>query len=135
MRLFLFSIKSVGTLGEKIAKKYLKKKGYKILTTNFQNKRGKRLGEIDIVAKIRNDKKEWEFVFVEVKTRIVSETTEIFPEEMVNRRKLYKLQKIAHFYIKENDLWNFSYRFDVVSVLMTNNLKLQKIKHFKNVFL
>ena len=38
--------KELGNLGEKVAKKFLEKKGYKILNTNFKRK----WGEIDIVA-------------------------------------------------------------------------------------
>ena len=50
----------IGKIGEKLAVKYLRKQGYKIITTNFYTNRG----EIDIVAKDGV-----EFVFIEVKTR------------------------------------------------------------------
>ena len=49
-----------GALGEKLAARYLKEQGYKILKKNYKNK----LGEIDIIAVDKN-----EIVFVEVKTR------------------------------------------------------------------
>jgi putative endonuclease len=55
---------NIGEVGEKAAKKFLKKKGFKIVELNYQNNKGRRLGEIDIIAK-----KDGEIVFVEVKTR------------------------------------------------------------------
>jgi len=137
--MFLFEKKkeSVGVLGEKMAVKFLRKKKYKILETNFQNTRGKRLGEIDIIAKVKNNRGVWEFVFVEVKTRVVKsdKKDDVFPEENINRQKLYKLQKIAQFYIRENDLWDFAYRFDAVSVILSGDCKKARIRHLKNIFL
>lgn len=64
-----------GKKQEAIAQNFLKKKGYKILESNFSTK----IGEIDIVA---NDKNV--IVFVEVKYR----TTDGFglPREAVNRK-------------------------------------------------
>src|SRR5438552_996198 len=50
-----------GELGEKLARKFLRRNGYKILHRNFRGRRG---GEIDIVC--RDDDT---LVFVEVKTR------------------------------------------------------------------
>ncbi|HBR79435.1 MAG TPA: YraN family protein, partial [Candidatus Moranbacteria bacterium] len=41
----------MGSIGEEIAGEYLRKKGYKIIEFNYQNKKGRRLGEIDIIAK------------------------------------------------------------------------------------
>ncbi len=135
--MFLFGHRkqSVGELGEKLAIKYLKKKGYKIVESNFQNNSGRRLGQIDIVAKIKDDKDLWEVVFVEVKSRVCQNDKEAIPEENINRRKLFKLQKIAQFYIRKNDLWDYSYRFDAISVLLSEDFKNAKIRHLKNIFL
>ena len=50
-----------GKRSEIIAADYLKKKGYKILETNYKNK----VGEIDVIAKDKDY-----IVFVEVKARM-----------------------------------------------------------------
>jgi len=124
-------IKSVGTLGEETAAKYLKKKGYKILDMNWKNTSGYRLGELDIIA--RNKK---EIIFVEVKTRQVKDINllNVVPEEQITRSKLHKLERIASCYLNAKKLKSSPYRFDAVSVWMDENLKEAKIKHIENMF-
>lgn len=122
--------KSIGSRGEKVAGKYLKKKGFKIIEFNYQNKTGKRLGEIDIVAK-----KDKQIVFVEVKSRISDGVTTVLPEENITRDKLHKLQKIINAYINEKDLWECDYRLDAVSILFTEDGKsVLEIRHLESIF-
>ena len=45
------STNTIGQRGENIAVNHLKKHGYSIVATNFKNDHGRRLGEIDIIAK------------------------------------------------------------------------------------
>lgn len=122
--------KTKGDIGEEVAAKYLDKKGYKILEFHFQNPKGRRLGEIDIVAE-----KDKALVFVEVKTRIGNRYLETLPEENITPDKLYKLSKIAQFYIRSKNLWNRNYHFDAVSVWLSDNEKCAKIKHIENIFI
>jgi len=124
----------IGKLGEKLAVKYLKQKKYKIVETNFQNCKGIQLGEIDIIAKEKNNHGVWEIVFVEVKSRMAN-ASDIQPESSINWRKLQKLQKISQIYIDKNDLWNYEYRFDAIAILFSGNLKILEIKHIKNIYL
>ncbi|HBI17404.1 MAG: hypothetical protein UR60_C0036G0011 [Candidatus Moranbacteria bacterium GW2011_GWF2_34_56] len=122
--------KNIGSLGEKEAGKYLEKKGFKIIEFNYQNKKGKRLGEIDIIAREGQ-----QIVFVEVKSRISKGLEIILPEENITRDKLYKLQKIAQSYIKENDYWDQSYRFDAVTILFDEGGKnILKLRHLESIF-
>ncbi|MBQ9248330.1 MAG: YraN family protein, partial [Ruminococcus sp.] len=55
-----FSNRQFGDLGEKLAAKYLKEHGCKILKKNYKTK----LGEVDIIARDGG-----EIAFIEVKTR------------------------------------------------------------------
>lgn len=124
-------ILALGARGETAAKTYLKKCGYKIIAMNFSNTSGRRLGEIDIIAK-DND----EFVFVEVKTRTAtSDPLAPLPEESITPAKLYKLNKAASFYLAKKNIQNMPYRFDAITVLADSSNSCAKIKHIKNIFL
>lgn len=114
-----------GMSGEDVAVKYLKGKSYKIVERNYKNKNGRQLGEIDIIAK-----KDGEIFFVEVKTRTNGD--DILPEQNINQRKLYKLSKIAQYYIKQNKLWDANYHFDAISVNLID--KKAEIRHLKDIF-
>lgn len=121
--------KSVGELGEEAAEKYLKNQGYKILARNYQNEIGRRLGEIDIIA--RDGK---ETVFVEVKTREAERYSRTLPEENITPAKLHKLNRIANQYLNSRKLWDRPYRFDAVSVWLDEEQNSAKIKHIKSIF-
>lgn len=108
--------------GEKVCVNYLKRKGYKILETNYRC----RIGEIDIICEYKNS-----IVFVEVKTR--STNVFGFPQEAVNFAKQKKIRQIACFYLKNNKLYFKSCRFDVMAVIYKDN-KICKIEHFENAF-
>lgn len=121
---------SLGTRGENAALAYLQKEGYDILETNFCNPSGRRLGEIDIIAK---DKQE--LVFIEVKTRRSSSFNTFLPEENINANKLYKLNKIASFYLKKHNPQGSEFRFDAISILASPENNSAKLRHIKNIFL
>ena len=121
---------SIGERGEKAAIAYLKKRGYKILDSNFCNARGRRLGEIDIVAKDGE-----EIVFVEVKTRTSSDFKKPLPEESITPAKLYKLNKAASFYISKKQLFTAPYRFDAITLIADSENNCAALKHFKSIFI
>jgi putative endonuclease len=118
-----------GMSGEEVAVKYLKGKGYKILERNYKNKSGRQLGEIDIIAQ-----KDKELFFVEVKTRTAENIENILPEQNINPQKLKKLAKIAQYYVRERKLWNSTYHFDAVSVLIDSDSKRAKVRHLRDIF-
>ena len=120
-----------GFSGEESARLFLKKKGYKIVETNYRNSLGSQLGEIDIIAKDGDY-----LVFVEVKTRTVSKNKHAFPAEAnITRDKLHKLNKIAQSYLKSKNLWQVPYRFDAVSVYVDrDSQKITEISHICSIF-
>ena len=91
--------KKIGQFGENLACQYLVKRGYCILDRNFTYylKSGKKLGEIDIVAK-----KKKEIVFVEVKTQKFSKS--FHPEDKVNYKKLQRIKKLAEIWLNKHKL-------------------------------
>lgn len=129
MNLFYTQEKNIGIFGEKHAAKFLKKRGFKILERNWYNKTGKRLGEIDIICE-----KDCTIVFVEVKTRDVTNCVEmVVPEEQITPTKLHKLQRVAESYIATHNLWDKNWRFDAVSVFV-NNGRVKDVVHIENIF-
>lgn len=120
--------RSFGDKGERIAVRYLTNKGYEIIGTNYQNTLGRRLGEIDIIAKDKD-----ELVFVEVKTREMKKYQDTLPEENITYGKLRKLGKIANLYLKQHCLEKIDYRFDAVSVWLDLGEKRAKIKHIDHL--
>jgi putative endonuclease len=120
--------RQLGDLGEKAAARYLKDKGYEILELNFQNTSGRQLGEIDVIAK---DKEE--IVFVEVKTRGMEKYGDSLPEENITYLKLRKMDKIAQIYLRQHRLNNTPYRFDALSVWLDLGRKTAKIKHIPHL--
>lgn len=123
------SIRSVGNLGETLACKYLERKGYSIQERNFQNTKGYKYGEIDIIAMQGKA-----LVFVEVKTRLVKKGEILIPEENISSNKLRNLEKIASTYLSLKKLWNTNYRFDAISILLDLPAKKAKVKHLENIF-
>ena len=98
----------LGQKGERIAVRFLKKKGYKIIEQNYKT----RIGEIDIIA---NDG--GTLVFIEVKTRESIAYGQ--PFEAVNYFKKRKITNTAMLYLKKLKEIP-SCRFDVVSIYYDN---------------
>ncbi len=97
-----------GARGEKLASRFLRKKGYKILYRNFRDRRG---GEIDIVCRDGDT-----LVFVEVKTRRGEEFGR--PIEAVDRQKQLRVSKGGLAWLRLLDNPDIAFRFDVVEVLL-----------------
>jgi len=116
---------TIGTRGEKIAKKYLIKQGLRLISSNERI-----LGdEIDLV--FMDDKRQKkEIVFVEVKTR----TNNKFggPLESIDKRKGNAIRRGIENYIKRAN-WKGFYRLDVLSVIINDNET--QIEHIKDVML
>lgn len=113
--------KALGQQGEEIAARYLKNQGYQILGRNFWT----RYGELDIIC-LKNDV----LVFVEVKTR----RSEIFgaAEEALTPKKIEHIRKVALHYLNNYQYQHKEIRFDVITILMTNNQP--RLNHIKAAF-
>lgn len=107
-----------GNSGEEVAVDLLKNNGYKILARNYKSK----LGEIDIVAYDKDT-----VCFVEVKTR--HSDTFGLPQEAISAAKQRRISKAALMFLKEKNLLERKARFDVVSIIYTQDSpKLELIK-------
>ncbi len=113
----------VGEKGEKEAVKLIKKKGYKILAKNEEDK----YGEIDIIA-LKNKK----LIFIEVRSKMGRDYG--LPEETVGYQKRKKLINNAERYINNNKI-NIPYRIDVIGIVFSKSGKVIHKKHYKNITL
>ena len=111
-----------GRKGERIACRFLMRRGYDILARRYS----KGSGEIDIIAFEKET-----LVFVEVKTRSTRQFGE--PWEFVDLEKQYRIRRTAERFIADHDMNRYSYRFDIVSVLIKPGLK-EEVHLFRNVF-
>jgi putative endonuclease len=121
---------TTGRLGERIAERLLKGKGYKILQRNYQ----KNHGEIDIVAMDQN-----EVVFVEVKTISNKELNNgshetYMPEFNIHKDKVRLVVRTGELYLLESRM-NNDWRIDVVAVEIDSHSRKSKIRHIKSAYL
>ena len=103
--------KPLGEWGEDYIADIYSRRGFKIFGKNYFNRKGKRLGEIDLVAL-----KDKLLVFVEVKTR----TSDRFgtPAEAVNSWKQQRLLLACKSFLLENPQFaNYACRIDVAELV------------------
>ena len=112
-----------GATGEKLACRYLRRHGFKILYRNFRGRSG---GEIDIVCRDGDT-----LVFVEVKTR----TREDFgrPLEAVGLEQQKRISRGALAWLRMLDDPDILFRFDIVEVMLTKDGE-PKIELIRNAF-
>lgn len=110
---------NLGKKGEMTAVKFLKKKGYKIIESNFNC----RHGEIDIIAK-KNDV----VCFVEVKTR--SNENYGRPIDAITPFKVNHMVRSAQYYIAQKSLEDKEVRLDIIEIVLDQ--KKPMIRHTEN---
>ncbi len=111
----------LGKEGERVAEKYLRKKGYRVVERNYRCP----AGEVDLIVLDRRV-----VVFVEVKTR--SDDRFGVPFESVHTHKQKKMIKAALFFLSQHRLHDRDARFDVVGVSWTG--KDPVVDHIQNAF-
>ncbi len=114
-----------GQIGEKAAKKYLKKAGLKFLTANFRPER-KHRGEVDLIFRDADC-----LVFIEVRTR--STESWVRPAATITAHKRSLLTKCAFDYLRLLKNPPIKIRFDVVEVLLEES-EVSEVRHLPNTF-
>ena len=97
--------RDTGIQGEKIARDFLKKRGYHILETNYRCPQG----EIDIIARHKDY-----LVFIEVRTKRSLNFGS--PEESITRTKKERLRKTARQYLQSHRNLPPLWRIDIVAI-------------------
>lgn len=115
---------SKGAAGEVLAARFLREKGYQLLSSNFRC----RQGEIDIIAT-----KDGYIVFAEVKTR--QQGAMYSPREAVTYAKQRRLIQTAGIFLSRFPT-ELQPRFDVIEVLTetADSLKVVEINHIAGAY-
>lgn len=122
----------VGAYGESITAKYLERKGFTIIDTNYLEK----WGEIDVIAK-----KTARIHFVEVKTvsyETIKELKEAVsrgtwrPEENVHEQKIKKLARAIETWMLKNS-YEGEWQIDVAAVRVVPRETYATIKYIENI--
>jgi len=111
----------VGKLGEQIAHRYLRKRGYRIREKGFRC----RHGEIDIIAQKKDC-----IVFVEVRARTGLDFGT--PEESLTRAKKRRLIASALTYTSTHQDLPAQWRIDVVAIELDDQGKTTRIELIEN---
>ncbi len=118
-----FAPQTLGQRGETLARRHLKRLGYKLVGGGERDF----LGELDIVAVDGRT-----VVFVEVKTRATHDAGH--PAEAVDAEKQRRLTRLALSYLRRHGLLNQATRFDVIAITWPENAKQPRLEHFQNAF-
>ena len=111
----------LGREGERIAERFLKKKGYKLVERNYRCA----AGELDLIVLDQRV-----IVFVEVKTRTgMGYGT---PLEAVEARKQQKMIYAAQFFLNAKKLSQREARFDVIGISWPGTEP--QVEHIENAF-
>jgi putative endonuclease len=114
-----------GIWGERVAERFLKKRGYKILARRV------RIGkhdELDLVARKKNT-----LIFIEVKTRAPGHWGR--PADAVNRGKRRRMTRASAAYLARLKTSPEVVQYDIVEVIGTPELKeAPRVNHIEDAF-
>src|SRR2546423_13667005 len=113
----------LGVRGEKLAGRFLRRNGFKILYRNFRGRHG---GEIDLVCRERDT-----LVFVEVKTRTREDFGRPLEADKPQKKRRISLGGLAWLRLLGDP--DILFRFDVVEVILAENAK-PKIELIRDAF-
>jgi putative endonuclease len=120
----LTDAKRLGCWGEKQGERFLRRKGLRTLTRNFNCK----TGELDLVMA---DPEDGAVVFVEVKTRANEDFAPA--ESAVTFGKQKKMASAARFFTLKHKIENRPLRFDVVAIVLGPKGP-PTIRHYQRAF-
>ena len=111
-----------GNLGEKAAKRHLRKIGLKFLIGNYRSPRG----EVDLIFRDQDC-----LVFVEVKTRSSEEWTRPASAVDIDKKRLLSQAALDYLRLLKNP--EIKFRFDIVEVLLSDGA-VDQVRHLPNAF-
>ncbi|HUU10082.1 MAG TPA: YraN family protein [Phycisphaerae bacterium] len=119
-----------GDAGERVAERFLKRHGYRIVARNVACRRG----EVDLVAV---EKRTGTLCFVEVRSRVLGDGDKavVEPEETVTLAKRRRIVAAARTYLARRRTAGRGVRFDVIAVrFAVAGDKRPDIRHYAGAF-
>jgi putative endonuclease len=110
----------LGARGERLAARYLRKQGMRILVKGYRARRG----EVDLIARDGDV-----LVFVEVKAR-----RQGVPAEAVTSEKERRITLTALRFMRRHRILEQRCRFDIVSIVWPDERRPPVIQHYRNAF-
>ena len=110
-----------GKRGERVASRFLRRNGFRILDKNWRYGRY----ELDAVAE-----KQGCIVFVEVRGRTLDSLQSGFDSVGYKKKRAIKQAACAY---RRLHPWIKIYRFDIISIDWTNEGKIKALNHYENV--
>lgn len=111
----------IGRYGEEVAKRYLTKRGYKIIEQNYRTK----YAEIDLITRYRKN-----LVFFEVKAKLGEKLGT--PEDSLNKKKIKRVARACLFYLSYRGCFD-DYRIDAICIVFDQYKNLERINHYSDI--
>ena len=115
-----------GRAGEKLARRFLRRQGFKILARNYRSP----AGEVDLIvldSTTRRSTGAETICFVEVKTRRTDRYTD--PASAVDNDKRRRIRKVARHYLSRRPTQGYNVRYDIVAIVWPENARPQVTFH------
>jgi putative endonuclease len=113
---------ALGSRGERLAARSLKRRGHRIIARNYRSP----AGEIDLIT--QDDET---LVFVEVKTRTSDDAADL--QEAIGPTQRRRIEHAARYFLMRQSAHDHPCRFDVITVLWPAHGS-PKIEHFEDAF-
>ena len=132
MKIFSSPAQKIGEMGERVACRFLEKRGFKIVERNYT----KKWGELDIVAQFHGLTH-----FIEVKSvscenvgSVIEDNLDLYgPEDHLHELKLKRLSRTIETYVSEMGVGEW--RFDIPCVYLDHGKRLARVKMISDVIL
>ncbi|MFA6960197.1 MAG: YraN family protein [Opitutaceae bacterium] len=123
-RMPFFRPTATGERGERLAADFLRRRGYRVVASNWRSPRDRR-DEIDLICRDGEV-----LVFVEVKTRAAN--AQVSGYYAVDNRKKAVVRRAASVYMRQLRPRPHTFRFDVVEVAVEAGGH-SEVRHYENV--
>ena len=116
---------TTGNLGERLATRFLRNKGFNVVETNYRRK----WGEIDIIAE-----KDDILHFVEVKATASSDSLGYRPEENIRLWKKQRMSRAIRTYLMDRKISDEKeFEIDVIALNLDFLNKKAKVRFIRNI--